>query len=54
MPPRGEHSPAELKALILRAAGDIADRDGIRGLTARAIEPGSCAQEGNGKRRTWR
>ncbi len=37
MPPRGEHSRTELKALILEAAGTIAESDGLRGLTARAI-----------------
>ena len=37
MPPRGEHSRAELRALILSAAGEIAEAEGPRGLTARAI-----------------
>ena len=37
MPPRGEHSRSELRALILAAAGEIAEADGLRGLTARAI-----------------
>ena len=37
MPPRGEHSRAELRALILSAAGEIAEAEGPRCLTARAI-----------------
>ncbi len=37
MPPRGEHSRAELRALILDAAGAISEAEGLKGLTARAI-----------------
>ena len=37
MPPRGDHSRDELRALILAASRDIAEAKGLKGLTARAI-----------------
>jgi len=37
MPPRGEHSRAELQELILEAAQELAAEYGLKGLTARAI-----------------
>lgn len=37
MPPRGEHSRDELRALVLAASREIAEAKGLKGLTARAI-----------------